>query len=148
MPVERSAGAIIFRKEEGKTYYLLLHYPGLRHSKSYWDLPKGHIEKGEKEEETARREIKEETGLEDIKIIPGFKEVIKYFFCWQEKNILKFVSFFLAETKTREVKLSKEHIGSDWLPFKESLERLAFKNAKEILKKANKFLSQKTNDLS
>lgn len=43
MPVEKSAGAVIFRKEEGKIYYLLLHYQA-RH----WDFPKGHLEKGEK----------------------------------------------------------------------------------------------------
>jgi len=145
MPVEKSAGAIIFRKEKGKIFYLLLHYPGASHraKKDYWDFPKGHVEKGEKEIETVKREVFEETGLKDIKILDGFKETIKYFFKWQGKNVLKFVTFYLAETKEKEVKISFEHIGYEWLPFEKAKERLSFKNAKEILEKANQFLRAK-----
>ena len=146
MPVEKSAGAVIFKKEEGKICYLLLHYPATSHrtSRDYWDLPKGHIEKGENPEETAKREVKEETGLEDIEIVPAFKETIKYFFRWEGKNILKFVTFYLAETKTKDVKISGEHIGFKWLLYKESIKQLTFKNAKEILQKASDFLSGKS----
>jgi 8-oxo-dGTP pyrophosphatase MutT (NUDIX family) len=143
MPVEKSAGAVIFRKSEGKIFYLLLQYPGLRRKGTYWDLPKGHIEKGEKIEETAKREVKEETGLKDIEITPGFKETIKYFFKWESKNILKFVTFYLIETKTKEVEISGEHLSFKWLFYEEALGKLSFKNAKEILKKANDFLSGK-----
>jgi hypothetical protein len=46
----------------------------------------------------------------------------------------------LAETKEKNVQISFEHIGYEWLPFEEALERLSFQNAKEILKKANEFL--------
>ena len=135
MPVEKSAGAVIFRKENSKTYYLLLHYQG-RH----WDFPKGHIGKGEKPEVTARREVEEETGLKDVEFLDNFKETIKYFFKFENKNILKFVTFYLAETETKEVRISFEHIGYKWLTYQEALEQLTFKNAKEILKKANSFL--------
>jgi len=138
MPVERSAGAIIFRKENDKIYYLLLHYPSrAKAPRQYWDLPKGHIEKGEDEIETARREVEEETGLKDIEFIEGFKEWMKYFFKWKGKNILKFVTFYLAETKIKNVKVSFEHLGFEWLPFEKALERLTFDNAREILKKAD-----------
>ena len=142
MPVEKSAGAVIFRRENNKIYYLLLHYPGASHraERDYWDFPKGHIEKGEKIEDTVKREIFEETGLKEIKILPGFKETIKYFFKFEGKNILKFVTFFLAETKEKKVQISFEHIGYEWLPFEKAIERLTFKNAKEILKRANDFL--------
>lgn len=135
MPLEKSAGAVIFRKEGGKVYYLLLHYQS-----GHWDFPKGNIEKGEKLEDTARRETKEETGIEDINFTPGLKESIKYFYRLKKKNIFKIVTFFLAETKTKKVKISWEHIGYKWLPYEEALEQLTFKNAKEILKKANRFL--------
>ena len=141
MPVERSAGAIIFKEEAKKILYLLLHYPrGLRKLSPYWDFPKGHIDKGEKPMETARREVLEETGLNDIQFIEGFKETIKYFFKFENKNILKFVTFYLAKTNTKDVKVSSEHLGYQWLPYKEALEQVTFKNAKEILKKANNFL--------
>ena len=145
MPIEKSAGAVIFRKEGNKIYYLLLHYPSnAKAPREYWDFPKGHIEKGEKIEETVKREVKEETGLKDIKLIEGFKEWIKYFFKFKGKNIFKIVTFFLAETKTKTVKVSFEHIGFKWLPYEEAIEKLTFKNAKEILKKANDYLNSKT----
>ncbi|MCJ7787018.1 NUDIX domain-containing protein [Patescibacteria group bacterium] len=144
MPVERSAGAIIFRRENDKIYYLSLHYPSPpKTSKEYWDLPKGHIEKGEKEIETVRREVEEETGLKDIEFVDGFKEWIKYFFKFKEKNILKFVTFYLAETKEKDIKVSFEHLGFEWLSYEKAIKKLTFKNAKEILKKANEFLSEK-----
>jgi len=139
MPFERSAGAVIFRKEEGRAYYLLLH-----HQSGHWDFPKGNIEKGEKLEETVKRETKEETGLGDIKFIPGFEEAIKYFYKLKSKNIFKIVTFFLAETRTKDVKISWEHIGYQWLPYQEALTQVTFKNAKEILQKANNFLLGKS----
>lgn len=143
MPVEKSAGAVIFRRENNEIKYLLLHYPsGSRSGKAYWDLPKGHIELKEKLEETVRREVKEETGLEDIEIISGFKETIKYFFKWRGKNILKFVTFYLAGTKTEKVKISSEHMGFRWLVYKEAVKQLTYKNAKEILEKSNQFLTK------
>lgn len=141
MPIEKSAGAIIFKKEKNKIFYLLLHYPGTS-QRDYWDFPKGHIEKGEKEIETVKREVKEETGLKDIKFIKNFRETIKYFFKFKKKNILKFVTFYLGESKTKNVKISKEHIGYKWLPYEEAIKLLTFKNAKEILKKANNLLSK------
>ena len=75
MPKEKSAGAIIYRMENGVPYFLLLHY-----FSGHWEFPKGHIEQGETEEETVERETFEETGINDLKIIPGFKKYIKYFF--------------------------------------------------------------------
>ena len=106
-------------------------------------MPKGHIEKGEKEIETVRREVEEETGLKDIEFVDGFKERIKYFFKFREKNILKFVTFYLAETKEKDIKVSFEHLGFEWLSYEKAIKKLTFKNAKEILKKANEFLSEK-----
>lgn len=143
MPLEKSAGAVIFRKEGNKIYYLLLHYPSsAKASKDYWDFPKGHIEKGEKIEDTVRREVREETGLTALKFVEGFKEWIKYFFKFKGKNVFKIVTFLLAEAKEKEVKISWEHIGYKWLPYEEAIERLTFKNAKEILKKANQYLDK------
>jgi len=145
MPVERSAGAIIFRKEKGKIYYLLLNYAAIgKIEKTYWGFSKGHIKKGEKAIKTIKREVAEETGIKDLKFIEGFKEIEKYFFKHKNKTIFKVVFYLLAETKTKEVKISWEHIGYKWLPYEEALEQLTFKNAKEILKKANGFLSKKS----
>jgi len=156
MPREKSAGAIIFRREDNGIYYLLLrHNPSRPEQKrgGHWDLPKGHIEVGESELETVKREVKEETGIGDIKIIPGFKETIKYFFRQYRENVsekdrkkgktpwvFKAVVFYLAETKTKEIKISPEHKAARWLPYSAALEQLTFKNAKNILAKANDYL--------
>jgi 8-oxo-dGTP pyrophosphatase MutT (NUDIX family) len=142
MPIEKSAGAVIFREEKGKVYYLLLHYPSsAKAPRDYWDFPKGHIEKGEKLEETVKREVKEETGLGDIKFVEGFKEWIKYFFKFKGKNVFKIVTYYLAETKEKNVKISFEHLGYQWLPYEEALEQLTFSNAKGILKKVQEYLT-------
>ena len=141
--VEKSAGAVVFRRENKKIYYLLLHYPSVSHraEKDYWDFPKGHVEKGEKEIDTVKREVFEETGLKDIEFIEEFKEWIKYFFKYEGKTVFKIVTFYLTETKSEEVKISEEHIGYEWLPYEEAIKQLTFKNAKEILRKANAFLT-------
>jgi len=145
MPLEKSAGAVIFRKNK-EIKYLLLHYPSsAKAPKEYWDFPKGHVEKGEKELDTVRREVEEETGLKDIKFVEGFKEWMKYFFKFKGKTVLKFVTFYLIETKEKNVKVSFEHLGYEWLPYGKALEQLTFKNAKEILKKANQYLVESKN---
>ncbi|MCX6760562.1 MAG: bis(5'-nucleosyl)-tetraphosphatase [Candidatus Nealsonbacteria bacterium] len=138
MSLEYSAGAIIFRKQEGKKLYLLLHYQS-----GHWEFPKGHIEKGEKEIETVKRETEEETGIKDIIFIKGFKESIKYFFTVKKKTISKTVIFYLAETKTEKINLSEEHIGFKWLDYKEAKKQLTFKNAQKIIEKADNLLSEK-----
>jgi bis(5'-nucleosidyl)-tetraphosphatase len=153
MPKEKSAGAIIYRMENGVPHYLLLHYPALNRKGGHWEFAKGHIEENESEIETLKREVAEETGLTDIKIIPGFKQYIKYFFKQYKEKIsqeqikpskttwvFKLVAFFLAETKTKDVKISPEHIGFIWLPFEEAVKKTTYKNSKELLKKANDFI--------
>lgn len=140
MPLEKSAGAVIFRKNR-EIKYLLLHYPsGSRNKKDYWDFSKGHIEENETDRDTVIREIREETGLNDIQFIEGFKEYIKYFFKSKNQTIFKTVVFYLVKTEKKDVKVSSEHNDYRWLFYEEALEQLNFDNAKEILKKANQFL--------
>ena len=69
MPKEKSAGALIYRIQNNIPYYLLLHY----HS-GHWEFAKGHIEEGENPEEAAKREVEEETGIKDLKILGGFSD--------------------------------------------------------------------------
>ena len=137
MLVEISAGAVVFRQEIGSArLYLLLQYGG-----HHWDFPKGNVEKNETAEVTARREIAEETGIQDIKFIPGFAEKISYFYRRNRQTVSKEVMFLLAETRTSKVILSFEHIGSEWLDYNKAYERLIYRNAKTILEKAERFLS-------
>ena len=133
---ETSAGIVIFRKEETKNLFLLLHYPS-----GHWDFVKGKMEKGETTHQTAIREAKEETGITDITFVENFEEWIKYNFKYQGELVQKKVVFFLAETKTKEITISHEHSGYTWLDYNESMEKTTFDNAKTVLTKAQKILS-------
>ncbi len=133
---ETSAGIVIFRKEKEKKLFLLLHYPS-----GHWDFVKGKMEKGETTHQTAIREAKEETGITDITFVENFEEWISYNFKYQGELVQKKVVFFLAETKTKEIKISHEHSGYTWLEYNESMEKTTFDNAKTVLTKAQKILS-------
>ena len=133
---ETSAGIVLFRKEESKILFLLLHYPS-----GHWDFVKGKMEKRESTHQTAIREAKEETGITDITFIENFEEWIEYNFKHQGELVQKKVVFFLAETKTKEVKISHEHSGYTWLDYNSSMEKTTFDNAKTVLTKAEKLLS-------
>lgn len=141
MPVERSAGAVIVRDEHGTRRYLLLQYGKRKGGGFHWDFSKGHLEKGETTEEAIRREVAEETGIADLEFVPGFRETLRLFFRWEGKTSIKFVAFRVARTRTAKVKLSSEHIGFVWLPFAEAVERVTFKNAKQLLANVEAFLN-------
>ena len=133
---EKSCGAIIFRRG-GSSSYLLLHYEG-----GHWDFVKGHVEKGESETQTVTREIEEETGIRDLVFVEGYREPISYFYRRAGKTVKKEVIFYLVETKTQDVRLSREHVGFDWLTFERAMGRLTYKNARDTLQKAHEFLNR------
>ena len=133
---ETSAGIVLFRKEESKILFLLLHYPS-----GHWDFVKGKMEQEESTHQTAVRETKEETGITDVAFVENFEEWIQYNFKYQGELVQKKVVFFLAETKTKEVKISHEHSGYTWLDYNSSMEKTTFDNAQTVLTKAEKWLS-------
>ena len=133
---ETSAGIVLFRKEESKILFLLLHYPS-----GHWDFVKGKMEKGESIQQTAIRETKEETGITDITFVENFEEWINYNFKYQGELVQKKVVFFLAETKTKEIEISHELSGYTWMDYNSAMEKTTFDNAKKVLTKAQKLLS-------
>ena len=133
---ETSAGIVIFRKEGSKKLFLLLHYPS-----GHWDFVKGKMEKGESTNQTAVRETQEETGITDITFVKDFEEWIEYNFKYQGELVQKKVVFFLAETKTKEIKISHEHSGYTWMDYNSSMDKTTFDNAKKVLTKAQNLLS-------
>ncbi len=134
---EKSCGAVVFIKKEDQTKYLLLNYAA-----GHWDFVKGNVELNETEKETVLRELQEETGITDATFIDGFKETIAYFYRRQGLTVHKEVVFFIIETHTEKVELSFEHVGFIWLDYKHAMEKLNFKNAKDVLQKAHDFLKK------
>ncbi len=142
---EISAGAVLHIIEENfGIKYLILNY-----SYGHWDFPKGNIEIGETEIETIKREVMEETGIDDIKLIEGFRQQISYRYRKKSKIVNKTVIYYLAETTSNKVILSFEHINFAWLNFNHALEKLSFDNSKKVLRNANEFLTaSKINNIS
>ena len=93
MPKERSVGAIVFRFDE-EPFYLLLHY-----EEGHWGFPKGHRESSESKEETACREIEEETALKEFQFLTDFVEKIQYFYSREGKVFNKTVHYLLVQTE-------------------------------------------------
>ena len=137
MHFEFSSGVIVYHQSGRTRRYLILHYES-----GHFDFPKGHIEKGETEEEAAIRETLEETGLA-VEIHDGFKEKVSYYFKASKELVHKTVYFFVGGASRDEVTLSDEHIGYVWLPLDQALKQLSFANAREILQKADAFITQK-----
>ena len=136
MGTEKSAGIVLFRNDSSKNEFLLLNYP-----QGHWDFVKGKVEKNETPHETAIRETGEETGITNIEFIDGFEESVEYDFRFKKENIHKKVIFFLAKTDEKNVKLSHEHNDYLWLEYNDALKKTTFENAKNVLIKANEFLS-------
>jgi 8-oxo-dGTP pyrophosphatase MutT (NUDIX family) len=141
MIIEKSAGLIIYRLDNGETCFLLLRY-GWGH----WGFPKGIIESGETEMKAAIREAKEETGLNNFNFIKNFREKIEYFYRKAGNTIHKEVIYFIAKTEEINVKISFEHTEYRWLRYEKALQQLSFENAKLILRKANKAIARRFND--
>ena len=136
MREQKSAGIVLFRNDSDKNEFLLLNYP-----QGHWDFVKGKIEQNETSHETALRETKEETGITNIKFVDGFEESVEYDFRFKKEDIHKKVIFFLAKTNEKNIKLSHEHNDYLWLEYNDALKKTTFENAKNVLTKANEFLS-------
>jgi 8-oxo-dGTP pyrophosphatase MutT (NUDIX family) len=144
---EISVGAAVYREaDDGRRMYLLLQYLS-----GHFDFPKGHIEEGETEEMTLRRETEEETGIADLTVLP-YRSSIRYFYRAHGSEaerrrrehrgtfVFKEVHFYPARTVTESITLSHEHRGFVWLPYAEALEKVTFDNAKRILRESEVYL--------
>lgn len=132
MKYDKSCGAIIYRTDNLKLYYLVL-----QHFEGHWSFSKGHVEKSETEVETTQREILEETGLE-VSIDKNFRLVNIYS---PAINIMKEVIYFIAESSKSIIQLQTDELKSmKWCLFNEAYQLITFDSDKEILNKANEYI--------
>jgi 8-oxo-dGTP pyrophosphatase MutT (NUDIX family) len=128
MKYEKSCGAVIF---DGDRVLVIQQVKG------HWGFPKGHVEPGETEVETAIREIKEETNL-DVEINEKYRYVERYS---PEEGIEKDVIFFIAKKTGGEIKVQEEEVtATEWLLPEDAIEKVTYDSSKRILEKVIKDL--------
>ncbi len=138
MPVQAvSAGAILFRDTRGRREYLLLKSrPG------DWEFPKGGIEGDEELQQTAIREIEEEAGISDFRLLNGFRRDYHYVFQASGKTIHKTVHLFIAESFEASAELSSEHRDLQWRDYEQAINTITQDGPRDILREAHEFLDE------
>ena len=129
---ENSCGAIVFNENTEKVLLVKMH-------NGNWGFPKGHIESNETKEETAIREVFEETNIK-IKIIPNFEREIKYI---PNENTIKKVTFFAGITQEENVIVETHEIEDfKWCTYEEALKFVTYKLQKDVLEKSRKVIME------
>lgn len=137
MTFEKSCGAVVFTRVNGQIQYLLI-----KNLRGIYGFPKGHMEAGETEEETALREIFEEVGVQ-VQLIPGFRCEDEHLIP-QKKNTLKRIVYFLGEYQNQAFVYQKEELtGALLADYETAMGLFQYENSKRILAQANAFLSGK-----
>ncbi|MBR4201196.1 MAG: NUDIX domain-containing protein [Oscillospiraceae bacterium] len=132
---EKSCGAIVYRRFHGNIEILLIKHINSGH----WSFPKGHVEGDETELETARREIKEETGL-DVILDQTFRETVSYS---PKRDTQKVVVYFLALARNYDYVPQEEEIAEiRWVDIARATHMLTYENDKTIVNKARAAIKQ------
>ena len=132
---EKSCGAIVYRRFHGNIEILLIKHINSGH----WSFPKGHVEGDETELETARREIKEETGL-DVILDQTFRETVSYS---PKRDTQKIVVYFLALARNYDFVPQEEEIAEiRWVDIVRAARMLTYENDKTIVNKARAAIKQ------
>ena len=135
MKQEKSCGAVVYKREKERVFFLIEHM-----ALGHVSIPKGHVEEGETETQTALREIKEETNL-DVSLDAGFRNVITYS---PYPGVIKDVVFFVAEAVSDElINQECEVSGLEWLSYEDAQKVLTFESDRDTLRKAREYLRKK-----
>ena len=128
MKYEKSCGAVVL---DGDKVLIIQQNEG------HWGFPKGHVEEGETEVQTAVREIKEETNI-DVKVDDKYRYVEVYS---PKENVEKEVVFFVASKVGGNVVAQEEEVQNiEWLSITNAMERLTYESSKRVIRNVIKDL--------
>lgn len=132
MKKEKSCGAVVIKEENNNVKFLII-----KQHDSNWHFPKGHVEEGETEEETAIREIKEETNI-DVEIDNNFRQVITYS---PKEGVLKDVVFFIGKAISDNIDIDQnELLDAKWVNALETKNYFVHDDIKGVCQEALKYL--------
>jgi 8-oxo-dGTP pyrophosphatase MutT (NUDIX family) len=134
---ETSAGGVVYRLDAGTPLFLLI-----RDSYANWGFPKGHLETGERAEDAALREVREETGLNEL-ALRGTIDTIDWYFRFRGRLIHKVCHFYLMETpETETAPQQAEGITAcQWAGYDEAETAVSYANARQVLRRARQMIS-------
>lgn len=139
---EKSCGVVPFREEDGEIRYLVISSAVTK--REHWEFPKGGVEEGEREVETALRELWEETGVSDVELLPGYREPIRYIYRRAEGLVFKQVVYFLGRVNDPRITPREEEVKDfRWATFEEARTLLRHGNARELLLRSHAFITGK-----
>ena len=135
MNIEVSCGAVVFTRTPDGIRYVII-----RSLEGFYGFPKGHMEQGETERETALREIREEVGL-TVRLLGGFREVYEHSLP-KKPGVTKRVVYFLAEYEDQQLAPQAEELSqAELMSFDEAMAAFQFENLRELLVKAERTIS-------
>ena len=134
---ETSAGGVVYRKDDAVPLFLLI-----RDSYQNWGFPKGHVEAGERAEDAALREVREETGIDELSI-RGIIDTIDWYFRFRGRLIHKVCHFYLMETS--QAQTAPQHAegitACQWVEYDTARTAISYANARQLLLRAQEMVS-------
>lgn len=137
---EATSGGIVFRHGQGKDIEILL----IQDPKGRWSIPKGHVEEGETDKETAIREIGEEANLKELRVIDRLGKT-EFRYRRMKTLVLMTTQVYLVEAlgDTDAIKKEEFYANIKWFPFNEALDAIEYEDIGKLMLLGRKKIRQR-----